>query len=604
MDKKNTVIGVALLAGALASFYFSAKYAPQPPAPVQPTATSGSTLAHNEAPPSGPARSPADASLVASAKSAAPAEYVTLANDAVNVRFTSAGGAIDRVELKHHAAHLDVRGKPSPVGYTLNDPQDAPALSFMEYPGLDATAHYELVSQTPTDVVYRTVLEGRLEVTRHYTLLGGAGSDPYQVRHETTVRNLTDKSIALPRTSFNLGTAAPLNAQDSGMYIDAGYYNGDKTEFTRRDELAGGGFFSSAPPPPFLDKIAPVTWGAVKNQFFAAILTPDQPGVGLRIRRVKVDALKPATDRSAYAVTGDLQVDLKPVPAGGTLSWGATYYAGPKEYSRLAKSDHFKHDEDKVMNFAPFFFNKIFFSGIFAPLLLTLMSWVHTWIPSWGWAIVVMTILLKVATLPFTFAASRSAKRMQKVMPLVTAAREKYKDNPVKAQEAMMAIYKENKVNPLGGCLPILITMPLFVGFFAVLQGAAELRFAPFLWAVDLSAADTVYSFGAVTLPLLGLTHLNINILPLLMGFTMVYQMRLTPTAPSTDPAQATMMKVMPVMFTLFCYNFASALALYSTVNAVFSIAQQMIINRLPEPELAPATGADGLKNVTPKKKK
>jgi YidC/Oxa1 family membrane protein insertase len=236
--------------------------------------------------------------------------------------------------------------------------------------------------------------------------------------------------------------------------------------------------------------------------------------------------------------------------------------------------------------------------------MIWLLSRLHDFIPNWGWAIVVMTLLLKIVTVPFTLAASRSAKRMQKLMPLIQESREKYKDNPQKAQEAMMRIYKENKVNPLGGCIPILITMPLFIGFFAVLQGAAELRFAPFLWAMDLSAPDTVYSFGVVTLPLLGLTHLNINILPVLMGATMIYQMKLTPTAPNADPAQATMMKVMPWMFALFCYNFASALALYSTVNAVFSIAQQMFVNRMPEPQLPAAVAADGLKNVTPKKKK
>jgi YidC/Oxa1 family membrane protein insertase len=599
MDKKNTVIGVLLLVAAMASFYFSSRYATPPPAKpaVGAPTSSGSPLARNEAPPAGPARSPADATLTAPARPSTPAEYVTLANEFIAVRFTTAGGAIDRIELLKHQAELG-----RDAAYTLNEASAAPALSFADLPGLDQQARYELVSQSAGEVVYRAVQEGRLEVTRRYTLLGGTGGDPYQIRHETAFRNLTDQPLALPRALLSLGTAAPLNAQDAGTYLDAGYYNGDQTEFVRRDELAGGGFFSSSAPPPFLDKIATVTWAAVKNQFFAAILTPDQPGVGLRIERVKIDPLKPVDDRSAYGVTGLLQIDLKPIPANATASWAATYYAGPKEYSRLSKTDHFAHSEDKVMNFAPFFFNKMFFSQFFAPLLLTLMTWVHTWIPNWGWAIVVMTILLKIATLPFTLAASRSAKRMQKLMPLVTEVREKYKDNPAKMQEAMMRVYKDNKVNPLGGCIPILITMPLFIGFFAVLQGAAELRYAPFLWAPDLSAADTIYSFGAVNLPLLGLTHLNINILPLLMGATMVYQMKLTPT-PSTDPTQAMMMKIMPVMFTLFCYNFASALALYSTINALFTIGQQMVINRLPEPELA-AVGSDGLKNVTPKKKK
>lgn len=599
MDKKNTVIGVLLLAAAAASFVFSAKYAPQPPSkPAITNTSSGNPLAKNEAAPTGPAQSPADVTLTAAAKPSAPAEYVSLANDFIEVRLTNAGGAIDQIALRQHKAEL---GHPSP--YLLNSPQAAPALSFSALPGLDRDARYTLVSHSATEVVYRAVLDGQLEVTRRYSLPDASRADPYQIRHETTFRNLSAKPVALPRTALNVGTIAPLNAQDSGMYLDAGYYNGDSTEFTRRDDLAGGGFFKSSPPVPHLDKVASISWGAVKNQFFASILTPDDPGVGLRIERVKVDPLLPVEDRRAYGITAYLQVELKPIPAGGSLTWGATYFSGPKEYRRLSSTDHFKHSEDKVMNFAPFFFNKIFLSQFFAPLLLTLMTWVHSWLPSWGWAIVIMTILLKVATLPFTLAASRSSKRMAKVMPLITEAREKYKDNPAKAQEAMMRLYKENKVNPLGGCIPILITMPLFVGFFAVLQGAAELRYAPFLWAVDLTAADTVFSFGAANLPLLGLTHLNINILPLLMGATMFYQMRLTPT-PTTDPTQATMMKIMPVMMVLFFYNFASALALYSTVNAIFSIAQQMVINRLPEPATADPVGADGLKNVTPKKKK
>ena len=194
---------------------------------------------------------------------------------------------------------------------------------------------------------------------------------------------------------------------------------------------------------------------------------------------------------------------------------------------------------------------------------------------------------------------------MAKLQPHMQAMREKYKDNPQKMQTETLRLFKENQVNPVGGCIPILITIPFFIGFFSMLQSASELRFASFLWAHDLSAPDTVYSFGTVMLPILGLTHLNINIMPLLMGATMIYQMKLTPT-PTTDPAQQTMFKVMPWMFTLFCYNFASGLALYSTINGLFTIAQQMVINRMPEPQLPINTGAapGTVKNVTPPKKK
>jgi YidC/Oxa1 family membrane protein insertase len=593
MDKKNTAIGIALLIAAGVSFFLSARYAPQPaPKPAVTATSSGSPIARNEAPAAGPARMVADTALSAPAKSTAPAEYVTLANDAIAVKFTTAGGAIDSIALTQHQyrASLD---KPEP--YTLNSPQAAPALSLVDFPGLDKDARYALVSQSATDIVYRAVLEDRLEVTRHYTLQGGATGDPYQIRHETTFRNLTAQLLPLPRASFSVGTVSPLNENDSGIYLTAGYYDGDKTDFTRRDSLAGGGFFSSSAPLPFLDKTTAIHWATVKNQFFAAILAPDQPGVGLRIERVKVNPLLEDANRSAYGVAASAQFDLKPLAAGASTTWGATYYAGPKEYRRLAKTDHFPHNEDLVMDFGKYF-------GFFSKLLLTIMNWVHTWLPSWGWAVVVTTLLLKVATLPFTLAASRSSKHMQKIMPLVKEVREKYKDNPAKQQEAMMRVYKENKVNPLGGCIPVLITLPFFIGFFQMLQSASDLRFASFLWVKDLAAPDTVISFGTATLPLLGLTHLNLNILPLLMGVTMIYQMRITPT-PSTDPAQAAMMKFMPVMYMLFCYNFAAALALYSTVNGIFTIVQQKIVNRMPEPQL-PGEKAGAIKNVTPKKKK
>jgi YidC/Oxa1 family membrane protein insertase len=269
-------------------------------------------------------------------------------------------------------------------------------------------------------------------------------------------------------------------------------------------------------------------------------------------------------------------------------------YVGPKEYMRLAK---FAHREDKVMQFDSNWYSRMFLGGYVAPFLNWLMNQMHRIVGNWGLAIILMTLLLKFVSLPFTLAASRSAKRMQKLQPLMAAVREKYKDNPKKLNEATMELFKEHKVNPVGGCLPILITMPLFIGFFTMLQGTAELRFQPFLWASDLSGPDTIaHIFG-----------LPINILPLLMGTTMFFQMRLTPTAPSVDNTQAKMMQFMPFLFTLICYNFSCALALYSTINGAFTIVQQLLVNKyakVDDPAL-PATGPGGrpVKNVTPKKK-
>jgi YidC/Oxa1 family membrane protein insertase len=605
MDKKNTTIGVLLLVAAVTSMILTAKYGPQPPAPLpvapapaetataQPAATTAATTT-GETP-----AAPSAAGAV-SAPALGLAETVTLANDVMIVTLTNHGGAIDTVALKAHRAHQDHPGL-----YTLNSTQAAPALSLTDFPGADRATAYTLVSKTDTEAVYRAA-SATLEITRRYSLAPSPERDAYQIRHETTFRNLTDQPLVLPKAVFNLGTAAPLSAADYGMYLSTGYSDGEDRDFLARSDLEGGGFLSwigvkDGRPPAFIERPAAITWATVKNQFFCMILTPDQPGTGLRTERVKLDPNAPADDKRLYGVTAYAQFDLKPLAPGATSTFGANYYAGPKEYKRLSNADIFKHGEEKVMQFDYFIFNKIFLSGFFAPLLLTIMTWVHTIVPNWGWAIVITTLLLKIVFLPLTLAASKSAKRMAKLQPHMQALREKYKDNPQKMQMETLRIFKENKVNPVGGCIPILITIPFFVGIFAMLQTTSELRFAEFLWVKDLAAADTVWRIPGLDLPL--------NIMPLLMGATMIIQMKLTPM-PSADPAQQTMFKIMPWIFTLFCYTFQAGIALYSTINGLFTIGQQMIINRMPEPDLPinnpggakPAPG--GMKNVTPKKKK
>ncbi len=594
MDKKNTTIGVLLLVAAMASFYFSARYGPKPPAPLPVTPPPAEAAAMPGQPGVPAVATPALTAVTHPVVGLA--ETVTLANDFVIVTLTNHGGAIDSIALKKHLA---IQGQSAL--YTLNAVQAAPALSLTDFPGADRHTAYALVSRTDTEVIYRTASDS-LEVTRRYSLEKAPGRDDYQIRHETTFRNLTDKPLVLPKAVLNLGTAAPLSPTDYGLYLNTGYSDGKDTTFIARSELEGGGFLSmigmkDGAPPPFIERPVSLAWASVKNQFFCMILTPDQPGNGLRTERVKLDPHAPADNKRLYGVTGYAQFDLKPLAAGASSVLGANYFAGPKEYKRLGNAAVFKHGEEKVMQFDSFFFNKIFFSGFFAPLLLTIMTWVHSVIPSWGWAIVLTTLTLKIVFLPLTLAASRSAKRMAKLQPHMAAMREKYKDNPAKIQTETLRIFKENKVNPVGGCIPVLITIPFFVGFFAMLQSTSELRFASFLWAHDLSAPDTVGHILGVP----------INIMPLLMGATMIFQMRLTPT-PTADPAQQTMFKVMPWIFTMFCYTFASGLALYSTINGLFTIGQQMIINRMPEPELPINSGSPaktgGMKNVTPPKKK
>ncbi|MEO6992584.1 MAG: YidC/Oxa1 family insertase periplasmic-domain containing protein [Lacunisphaera sp.] len=593
MDKKNTIIGGLFLVAAMASFYISSRVTP--PAPSRPplVAPTAPLLGKNEAQPVTPVHTPSDATLVASKMPAAgPADFVTLSNDFIEVKFTDHGGAIDSVSLKKYPA---VQGQPAP--YKLNAEQIAPALSLTDFPGADLNTKYALVSQTATDITYRAVVDSTLEVTRHYSLAKVAGRDDYQVRYDTTFRNLTDKAMPLPKAVLNLGTAALLNESTYGRFLNAGYFDGKNAEFIDRGELEGGGLLAavgakSGAALPFIERPASIIWASVKNQFFAMLLTPDQPGTGVRVQRVKVDQLQPDTDKKAYGITSYALFDLTPLAAGASSTMGGEFFAGPKEYKRISNTDVFKHHEDKVMQFDSSFYYKMFFTGFFAPMLLTMMTWIHTWALNWGLAIIITTLILKSVFLPLTLAASRSSKRMAKLNPLMKAMREKYKDNPQKVQTETLRLFKENKVNPVGGCVPMLITIPFFIAFYSMLQSASDLRFAHFLWVLDLSAPDTVgHIYG-----------IPINIMPILMGATMIFQMRLTPT-PATDNAQASMMKIMPWIFTIFCYGFPAGLALYSTINGLFTIVQQTIINRMPEPHM-PALAGDGLKNVTPTKKK
>ncbi len=595
MDKQNTTIGVLLLVAAIASIYFGQKLAPaRPMAPTQ-TVTAPAQSAPVPGTPVEASPQPALAAAGAAnsifatvAKDAATATVTTLVNEFITVNFSDFGGAIRDVALNKFPAVL---GNPAPI--VVNDLHADPMLAFVEFPGLDRGTGYTLVAKSATEVVYRTVLNGTLEVTRRYALAAHADktTDPYQLRHETTFRNLTSLPVPLPRVELSLGTATPVDANDYGLQLTAGYSNGKDQTFIARAKLEGGSGFlgmGASEAKSSVTSPGPVTWSAVTNRFFATIVTPDQPGAGLVTRRVKLHPLLPDTDRNAYGLTGATQFDLKPLPAHGETKLGLSFYIGPKEYHRLANSDVFKVDQDKVMQFGFFKF--------FSQLLLTLMTWMHGLVFNWGVAIILTTLTLKIVFLPLTLKASKSMKRMAKLQPQMTALREKYKDNPQKQQTALMELYKEHKINPLGGCIPMLLPLPFFFGFFTMLQSAAELRFQPFLWSHDLSATDTVGH-------LLGLP---INIMPLLMGATMLVQMQLTPT-PTVDNAQAKMMKFMPIVFTLFCYSFSCALSLYSFVNGLFTIGQQLIINRMKDddPALAPALVSVGkpVKNVTPKKK-
>jgi YidC/Oxa1 family membrane protein insertase len=232
-------------------------------------------------------------------------------------------------------------------------------------------------------------------------------------------------------------------------------------------------------------------------------------------------------------------------------------YIGPKDFDRLRTLGQ---RTKKLINFG--------FFGAIAEVLLIAMKWIHRYIPNWGIAIIIITFLVKIIFFPLTYSSTKSMAKMQEIQPKVKALRAKYKkakqdiNQRRQMNEEMMKLYKEHGINPAGGCLPMLIQIPVFWGFFRLLVVAIEFRQSPFLlWIKDLSVKDPYY------------------VTPLLMGATQFISQKMTPT--TADPAQAKMMLIMPVVMTVFFMNFQSGLVLYWLTNNVLQIGQQYIINRM-----------------------
>jgi len=269
-------------------------------------------------------------------------------------------------------------------------------------------------------------------------------------------------------------------------------------------------------------------------------------------------------------------------------------FAGPKEYRTLARiGEEFQNHADLVMNYGGVW-------GFFAKALLVGMNWLHDVTTlGYGWVIVLFTVIIKMVFWPLTAKSTRSMKRMQMLAPELKALQEKYKDDVQKLTQKQWEMYRKHKVSPMSGCLPMLIQMPVFIGFFTMIRSAIELRGAHFLWVTDLAKPDTLFMLPGLTfIPFLSTPEgLPFNLLPLLMVGAMLWQSHLTPPSPGMDQSQAKIMRYMPLLFLAFLYNYSSGLTLYWTVNNLLTIAQTKLTKNLQDP-VAPALTAP------PKKKK
>ena len=292
----------------------------------------------------------------------------------------------------------------------------------------------------------------------------------------------------------------------------------------------------------FISAAVPMT--PIRNGFFraGAYLSDPQPNVqGERLLSPYFGvALPPTNLQPNLLVESDFRM-----------------YYGPKADDELLKFGHNLVESHDMM-----------LETLAAPLL-DLLRVIYGYVGNYGVAIIILTTIVRLVLFPLTFKGMKSMKRMQQLTPRMKKLQEKYKNNKEKLNKEMMALYRKNRVNPLGGCLPMLLQLPVFFALYSALSSAVELRHAPFIfWISDLSQPD------------------GLGITPILMGASMYIQQKMTPQTAMMDSTQAKVMQMLPFIFTIFTFTFPSGLTLYWVTSNILSIAQQQIINRIKTPEM------------------
>ena len=299
-----------------------------------------------------------------------------------------------------------------------------------------------------------------------------------------------------------------------------------------------------------------IEWMAYEDDYFLTAIIPDDPEKGsFSGRLLPSGVLKATYTHPALSLAPQEQASSQ-----------LTLYLGPRDLNALKKIDR---NLDRAVDFG--------WTDIIAKPLLYLLLFFNKYVNNYGVAIILLTILVKLLFWPLTHKSQKSMKEMQKLQPHMAKIREKYKNDKQKMNQELMGLYKTYKVNPMGGCLPMLIQLPVFFALFRVLGSCIELRHAPFmLWITDLSAPDRLFSFP-FQIPFMQPPY-GIPVMTLLMGASMFIQQKMTPTV--GDPAQAKMMMFLPVIFTFMFINFPSGLVLYWFVSNILTIGQQYGIKR------------------------
>lgn len=540
--EKRAVIAVVISISILLLFQYVIFPRFQPPAEegnteapfAEPTTTS--PPAEAEAPALAAAAPPQPNSAAAEAR------RVTVDTDLYTATFTTNGARLESFRLKKYLTTVApdspfqetvIPGEHGelPFGVELRGGQTTPVVTdagapySVEGDGLDLRAD----EQGSLDFVWRSASG---TIRKHFTFTGGR----YEFAAQLSVTSFPKEYNELS-AEWIKGVDVPPQPGSEIIFDRAVFLDGRKLIEDTFDKLSGG-------------KILPgdIAWAGYAGRHFFAAMVPtagQSHRVWLKLRDHTVE------EKILFPLVAD--------PAEQHLD----VYIGPKDFDSL---ELLGHSLSRVVNLGWF--------GFIAVPLMHLLKFFHGFTANYGLDIILMTVLIKILFIPLTQRSFQSMRAMQKLQPQMAKIRERFKDNQEQMNKEIMELYRRHKVNPVGGCLPMVLQIPVFIGLYSALGNAVELRHAPFLlWINDLSAPDRL---GLLQLPFV--QHPGIPVLTLLMGVSMFVQQWMTPSA--GDPTQQQVMMIMPLMFTFMFVNFPSGLALYWLVNNLLTIAQQYYMNR------------------------
>ena len=477
---------------------------------------------------------------------------ILVETDTFKAEIDTLGGDIRHVELlKHHADYSDKQD------FVLLDDTQSPHV-YVAQSGLignDLPTHktvytsvsssYQLATdQNQLKVALEAVNAAGVKVTKLYTFTRGS----YAVKIDYLINNASSVAIdpwvyyqVVHDSESNQGSKMMPTFTGAAYYTDADKYKKIKFTEMAKENLA---------------KTAKDGWiGLVQHYFVSAWIPENQ-----QAREFYTNKLSD----TVYAMGAKSALGM--IAPGASKTVSAEFYMGPQTHDELVKT-------------APGLEYTVDYGWLtfIASPLFKVLSFINDFAHNWGVAIIVLTILIKLAFYPLSAAGYRNMAQMRELAPRLQALKERFGDDRQKMHEAMMELYKKEKINPMGGCLPILVQIPVFISLYWMLLGSVEMRHAPFMLWQDLSAPDTLFGQLPAWLPLFG--GMPIGLLPILMAATMLIQTKLNPKP--ADPVQAKVMVIMPIVFSIFFFWFPTGLVLYWLVNNILSIAQQARINHL-----------------------